>query len=406
MRIFGANHDAPAQPICNRLPSTFAKLSERSRMKQRISVILPTYNRASLIGETIESLLAQTRKPDEILVIDDGSTDGTAEVLAGYEGLRVVRIPNGGKASALNLAMGMISGDLVWIVDDDDLLLPEACAALSAPLEADEDLGFCAGRHIDFEVDPASGQKVTRPPGYMRDSAPDQIFPDLLEGCHIFQPGLMVRRRVYDAVGPFDTSLVRSQDYEMLLRIARSHRGLQLPDTVFLHREHKGTRGTATTSFAASRNSDMWAVYNRIIFELMLAGLSDAQLIAASDLDAVPQPLHARAARIKRGCVLARQRMWPEAVAAWREAAGMQASALSGLERDMLARSPNSALGAPELFASAEVRAGLLALSRMPGPGPEIVAVLRRAARWHVRAAIKARDWRCGLNGARFLLGR
>ena len=65
-------------------------------MKQRISVILPTYNRAHLIGETIQSLLEQTRIPDEILVIDDGSIDGTPEVLARYENLRVVRTENKG----------------------------------------------------------------------------------------------------------------------------------------------------------------------------------------------------------------------------------------------------------------------------------------------------------------------
>lgn len=375
-------------------------------MKHRISVILPTYNRAGLIGETIDSLLAQTRKPDEILVIDDGSADGTAAVLAGYDALTVVRTENQGKAAALNRALKMITGDLVWIVDDDDLLLPEACAALSAPLEEDEGLDFCAGRHIDFEVDPRTGERITRPPGYMRTSAPEQIFPDLLEGCHIFQPGLMVKRRVYDAVGPFDQSLVRSQDYEMLLRIARSHRGLQLAETVFLHREHKGIRGTATTSFAASRNADTWAVYNRVIFTRLLATLKDEEILASSDLDTLPKALRSRVARVKRGCVLARQRMWPEALAAWREAAGMHSSALSPLEREMLARSPNSPLGAPELFTSPQIRSEFLALSRMPLAGSEMAAVVRRAARWYIRVAVKSRDWRFAMNGARFLLGR
>lgn len=374
-------------------------------MKNRISVIIPTYNRAHLIPETIASLLAQTRRPDEVLIIDDGSTDETPDLLARYDTLRVIRTENSGKARALNRALGAISGDLVWILDDDDVLLPQACALLSAPLEDDPDLDFCAGRHLDFETDPGSGQKQIREPGYMRHSAPDQLFPDLLEGCHIFQPGLMVRRSVYDAVGPFDASLVRSQDYEMLLRIARRHRGMQLNDVVFLHREHKGVRGSAADSFAASQNAEKWAAYNRIIFTRLLADVTDEEIVASSDLADLPSSIRRRAARIKRGCVMARQRMWPEALSAWQQAVELDCSSLSPFEREMLARSPNSPLGAPELFEPAN-RRKLAALSHMPAPGPEIAAVVRRAARWHLRAALGARDWPLVMKGVRLMLGQ
>ncbi|WP_410217325.1 glycosyltransferase family 2 protein [Paracoccus sp. (in: a-proteobacteria)] len=363
-------------------------------MNHSISVILPTYNRAGLIEETIDSLLAQTRKPDEILVIDDGSTDGTSQVLARYDSLRIIRTENQGKASALNMALKMVTGDFVWIVDDDDLLLPDACMTLSRPLEADLGLGFCAGRHIDFEISLLDGRMTTREPGYMRVSAPEQIFPDLLEGCHIFQPGLMVRRSVYEAVGPFDTTLVRSQDYEMILRIARRFRGLQLADTVFLHREHAGTRGTAAESFSASENSDRWAAFNRIIFTRLLESLPDHEMIAQRDLALLPAALHSRAARIKRGCVLARQRMWPEAISAWQEASAMSPSPLSVIEREMLARSPNSAIGAPELFTCRKVRSELASLANMPSPGPEITSVISRSSLWYGRAAFKSRHWR------------
>lgn len=376
------------------------------RMKHRISVILPTYNRAHLVGETIQSLLEQTRMPDEILVIDDGSQDETPQVLAQHDGLRVVRTGNKGKASALNLALSLVSGDLVWIVDDDDLLLSHACMALSGPLEADQELDFCAGRHLDFEVDEGTGEKIIRPPGYMRDSPPGQIFPDLLEGCHVFQPGLMVRKRVYDAAGPFDTSLVRSQDYDMILRIARHHRGLQLPDTVFLHREHQGRRGTATDNFDAAENADRWAAFNQRIIVPLLHDLADDELLAKDDIQRLPGALRGRAARVKRGCVLARHRMWPEAIAAWCEAAAMETAPLTRLERNILARSPNSTLGAPELFEDGDVRSALTALSRMAFPGPKMAAIVRRSARWHVRAALRQGDWRRAAQGVHLLLAR
>lgn len=375
-------------------------------MKQRVSVILPTYNRAHLIEETIQSLLEQTRLPDEILVIDDGSTDATPEVLARFDCLTVVRIENGGKAKALNLALEKVFGDLVWIVDDDDIMLPHACMIMATALEVDPDLDFCAGRHIDFEVDERTGARNSRAPGFMRNSTPEQIFPDLLEGCFIFQPGLMVRKRVYESVGPFNTSLVRSQDYEMIMRIARHHRGKQLDDVVFLHREHSGQRGSASESFAAAENSDRWAQFNRVIFTDLLDDLTDEEILAQSDVAHLSSPLFRRAALVKRGCIMARQRMWHEAARTWREAAAVASAPLSSLERKMLERSPNSPLGATELFSDLAVRSELKALMRMSSPGPEMMAVLRRASRWHIRAALQIRDWRRAIQGLRLMLLR
>lgn len=375
-------------------------------MKQRVSVILPTYNRAHLIEETIQSLLEQTRLPDEILVIDDGSSDATPEVLARFNCLTVLRIENGGKAAALNLALGKVSGDLIWIVDDDDIMLPHACMAMATALEADPNLDFCAGRHIDFVVDERTRARVTRPPGFMRISAPEQIFPDLLEGCFIFQPGLMVRKGVYEAVGLFNADLVRSQDYEMILRIARRHRGKQLDEVVFLHREHGGQRGSAHENFAAAENSDRWARFNRGIFEALLDDLADEEILAEGDVAHLPAPLRRRAALVKRGCIMARQRMWPDAMNAWRKAVSIASSPLIPLERRMIERSPNSPLGAPELFSDRAVRLELKALMRMSSPGPELVSVLRRSSRWHIRAALQMRNWRLAAQGARFLLAR
>lgn len=84
----------------------------------------------------------------------------------------------------------------------------------------------------------------------------------------------------------------------------------------------------------------------------------------------------------------------------------MDPAPLAELEREMLARSPNSALGAPELLTNPVVRRGLVALSRMTSPGPEMAATLRQASRWHVRAAVRAGDWRRAAQGVRFLLAR
>lgn len=366
----------------------------------QISVILPTFNRADLIGETLDSLLAQTRRPDEILVIDDGSTDSTPEVLGRYDAeFRVIRQDNAGKATALNRALSEAQGDLIWVVDDDDILLPEACALLAGALEDDPDLGFCAGRHLDFTHDPAAPATSSadappslRAPGYMRDSTPASLFPDLLEGCHIFQPGLMVRKRTYDAAGPFRAELTRSQDYEMLLRIARRHRGRHLSEVVFWHRDHAGVRGQAGQQFDASRNADRWAEFNARIFSELLADLDDHELVPADEWVPAPEPLRPRLARIARGTVMGRQRMWGAALDEFERAAETAPDPLCPAERDRIARATLSSLGCAPLDRDPALWQQLRRLGKQGPAGAEIRSLIRHSMRWRLRAAIETRD--------------
>ena len=90
--------------------------------KPSVSVIMPTFNRAGLIAESLRSLFEQTYPISEILVVDDGSTDNTSEVVAEFaDRVRYVKRENGGKNAAINTGLTKVSGDLVWIMDDDDL---------------------------------------------------------------------------------------------------------------------------------------------------------------------------------------------------------------------------------------------------------------------------------------------
>ncbi|MBL4877505.1 MAG: glycosyltransferase family 2 protein, partial [Hyphomonas sp.] len=94
------------------------------------SVVIPTYNRASLLANTLNSVLAQIRQPDEILLIDDGSTDDTPAIAARYPQVRYVRTENQGKSAAINHAMTLMTGTRLWVVDDDDIVCPDALAKL------------------------------------------------------------------------------------------------------------------------------------------------------------------------------------------------------------------------------------------------------------------------------------
>ena len=359
-------------------------------MAGTVSVILATYNRVDLIAETLESLLAQTRMPDQIVVVDDGSTDGTGDVVQRYgDHLTYLRKENGGKASALNLAMGQITGDYLWICDDDDLLEPDACERLAGALDADPDLGYAAGRHEDFIVDPATGEQVIKAPGYWRPSKQDELFPDLLDGCHIFQPGLIVRRSVYEELGGFNPVLTRAQDYEMLLRIAQNYRGKLFPERVYLHREHSGARGSATERFSTEQSNAKWIKFHRMIFEPLLAELPDERLLAP-EVWARPDvaPVKGRVAELKRARVYARHVMWPEAIEAMARAAAMHVDTpLGEFEQDLVLGATGYNFGCAPLYEDAEIRTGVLALKSISPIGKALAGLLGRSLHWRVKQA-------------------
>ena len=111
----------------------------------RISVIIPAHNARSTLGEAIESVRAQTLPAAEIVVVDDGSTDDTAAVAAGFQDVRLVRRPNGGPGAAYNSGIEVSQGDLVAFLDADDIMAPMALAEhvqnLTAHPAADASVG-------------------------------------------------------------------------------------------------------------------------------------------------------------------------------------------------------------------------------------------------------------------------
>ncbi len=358
-------------------------------MSSRVSVILPTFNRADLIGETIESIIAQSRPVDEILVVDDGSTDTTREVVEQYQDrVTYVRKENGGKAQALNFGLAHVTGDYIWICDDDDILLADACQRLAGELDGDPQLDFCAGKHEDFTVDEATGERRIKPPGYWRPSKPDELFPDLLDGCHIFQPGLLVRRRHYDAVGPFNEQMVRSQDYEMLLRLSRKGRGKLLGETVFLHREHAGVRGSAKERFSFSEANAKWIKFHRMIMQPLMADLGDHELLPESIwTDPARQSRRARTATLKRGAVYARHLLWEEAVDTW-SAASVLDEPFDDFEQALVLGSTQYSLGCDPLFEDQALQERLMGLSRTSDTGRDTVSLITRSVRWRLKAAL------------------
>ncbi|HET8773773.1 MAG TPA: glycosyltransferase family A protein, partial [Thermoanaerobaculia bacterium] len=196
-----------------------------------ISVVIPTYNRAGEVGAAIDSALAQTRPALEVIVVDDGSTDQTPDVLARYgEGIRVVRQVNQGVSAARNAGIAVARGDLLAFLDSDDVWLPRNLELRAARFEADPGLGLvhCG---VDFEG-----------AGIRLDGLEGSVAADILRLDRsvivAHGSGVMVPRRVAQEVGGFDVRMRVSEDWDFCYRVAARYRIGFVAEVLVLHARH------------------------------------------------------------------------------------------------------------------------------------------------------------------------
>lgn len=184
----------------------------------RISVIIPAYNAAWCVGRALDSVLAQTCRDFELIVVDDGSRDNTAEILAGYgAALRVVSKANGGLSSARNAGIAAARGEYVAFLDADDWWLPEKLERQVALLDGRPSLLFCA---TTTQVFTPEGQRLTDwRCGGEGQPALQSIFA---ANAHVAGSGsaVMARREAFARAGGFDESLRSLEDIDMWMRLA------------------------------------------------------------------------------------------------------------------------------------------------------------------------------------------
>src|SRR5690348_9034851 len=279
------------------------------RESPTVAVIIPTYNRAHMLAQALESVLAQSRAPDEILVVDDGSADGTADVVAGYgDRIRYLRKSNGGVPSALNHGLAATDADYVAFLDDDDLLLPDAIERHYAFLHAHPGIDFSYSGCYRFW-----GDIPPSPPyaGHLElydcvDVAPDDLFLRALETFPFHRQGMLVPLRCYRTVGAFDEIRQRSEDYEMILRLAHAFRGAKLGAPTFLLREHSGDRGPANERHSARERDKVFLEYGHKLFADLRDRLALTDYLRDASEAAQLTDLQARRALLQRACVMAR----------------------------------------------------------------------------------------------------
>jgi glycosyltransferase involved in cell wall biosynthesis len=215
------------------------------------SIVMPAYNAAQTIGVAIKSVLAQTRGDFELIVVNDGSTDGTAAQVEPFlsDGrVRLISQPNSGQAQARNAAIELARGTYVSLLDSDDLWLPQYLGVMAATLDADP---AAAVAYTDAWVLDDELRRIARQTA-MSSNQPTSVPPDadaflraLLELGNFVFVGATIRLSVLAEAGPFRVGVEGSEDYEMWLRIAaRGYRFARCPETLAIYRRRPGQMTT------------------------------------------------------------------------------------------------------------------------------------------------------------------
>jgi glycosyltransferase involved in cell wall biosynthesis/ADP-heptose:LPS heptosyltransferase/radical SAM superfamily enzyme YgiQ (UPF0313 family)/predicted O-methyltransferase YrrM/2-polyprenyl-3-methyl-5-hydroxy-6-metoxy-1,4-benzoquinol methylase len=201
-----------------------------------VSIIVTAYNAADYISRAIESILIQSYRNFEIIVVDDGSTDNTAEIVRGFEGepIKYFFKENGGVASARNFGLQKAGGSFIIMLDSDDMMTPDYIASHLQGFEQhpEADMIYCDDLLIDEQDKPI---RVINRPEY---SNPDGIISDMFRcGFPVVHFKTCIKRSVFDKLGLYDERLIVAEDYDMMRRFVKQQLKMHhLPEALYLRR--------------------------------------------------------------------------------------------------------------------------------------------------------------------------
>jgi glycosyltransferase involved in cell wall biosynthesis len=211
-----------------------------------VSVIIPAYNAARYVGAAVESVLAQSYRPLEVIVVDDGSTDDTGGALGRYGGaVRYVRQPNRGPAAARNLGIRAATGRWLAFLDADDQWLPDKLRIQATCLAANPCVGLV---HSDLLLwDEATDRRWQE--DRARDRYAGSCYAQFFWRNGVTPSSVLLRRECLDKVGDFDCRIDKPsvEDYDLWIRIARHYELAYNPEPLVLYRLHanNGSKKTA-----------------------------------------------------------------------------------------------------------------------------------------------------------------
>jgi glycosyltransferase involved in cell wall biosynthesis len=367
-----------------------------------VCAVVPTYNREHLVVDCINSLLNQSYPVAKIIVVNDGSTDNTAQVLSSFgDKITLINKGNGGKASALNIGLEHCTSDWVWICDDDDIADADGLKKLIGCLGDHPDAKVVLGGYVMF-FDTPTGRHYEAP-AYKKRSNESNYSVAFMERMFTCQFAMLVKKVVYDAVGSFNERLVRSQDYEMTLRIVRRFPAIETDETIFYQRQHAGQRGSGTDSFSHSESEEKWLKYDRQIFEKISSDYDLLEFRPSYCMDA--EPIQQRtAALVEKACILAQRAIWSESIDAIQSAAGNSPRSLLPETLQLAEQLIWSFLPWTILLQRRDWQQRLTHVRRSSRSGDIIVSAMFRPVVWQIKKSFVSKKWRDSRRLAKLML--
>lgn len=278
----------------------------------KVSAIVSTHNRAQYLSEALDSLLNQQRPLDELIIVNDASTDETADVLAAYrDRARIVEFSsNQGKSAALNHAIPMASGHYIWVFDDDDIALPDALSRHVDLLSRRDGIDFTYSSTYHTRDPDNIWNRDAWHSNELSDIESERFLLETMLSMRTPMLGMLIPRDALLNIGLFDTELYRCQDLDILIRLgAARYRGAKLDAPTFVYRQHSGARRSGRQTYTGSRRFRIQDDYRKQVFRKVLDTLAlDDYLLHVSN-SSVLQSEEARvpAAHLQRGCIMLRQ---------------------------------------------------------------------------------------------------
>lgn len=231
-----------------------------------ISVLMSVYNGEAYLAEAIESILAQSFADFEFIIVNDGSTDGSGDIIRRYTDtrIRLLEQPNSGLIVALNRGVAEAQGKYIARMDADDIALPGRLALQYAHLEAHPEIGVLGG---SISIMDAEGNR-TRDSAYPQGHAEMAAF--IVKGSPLAHPAVMMRTDLVKKLGGYRAAYRHAEDYDLWLRVFEHSRIDNLPDIVLRYRQHANN-----VSFKHAGAQGLASAVARLTHKLRSAGRPD-----------------------------------------------------------------------------------------------------------------------------------
>lgn len=207
--------------------------------KPRVSIVIPTYNRADMVVECLESVFTQTYTDYEVIVVDDGSTDNTEEILKPYHArIKYIRHENKGNAAARNSGLDIAKGELIAFLDSDDLWMPDKLRRDVDYLDSQPDVDMVCANGTFFGSPKFAGKKVV-PDKRAIPLARDGVTLKAIFTRSSLRPSAMVlRKRVIEGTNGFDPDFAACVDLDFAFRVLMKYKVVFINEPFFKMRKH------------------------------------------------------------------------------------------------------------------------------------------------------------------------